>query len=455
MQHDRFAPITGKERPLPRRHRAITLDSIAALILTIGMFLCLLRGTMMWYDYPTTQGQNASVDPWPMQLLLYSLLPFSLLYILLDHRRVLDRLRHPSPLVLAFLFCLTFSVLLSVDLQASLRGFAALMCLSLPPLLYAWRFGERSVFAMLRWFAVFAILANLAFTLISPNGTMTDEHAGAMRGMFLSKNSFGSFAAVCFLLLLPTRTEWDVRNLWRLGMAALAFACAIASRSSTALIVTCVGLAAVTMLDVVGRVSSRAFRSIGVVALTICLIALIGLLGMVVLDTVSSYFGKDITMSGRTELWAALWKHAFDYPLTGHGYAMFRQTDYFREMAQEIEWGPRSTHNSYLETLLEIGLPGTLCWFAFLFSHLFRRIVRLPTERQAESIRHRLTAVVMMILFVSLTEAAQMLSPNSVMWPIMLAILAAPLARHKMWETRPKRKGPLYPRKTDVAILVR
>src|SRR5687767_12404140 len=81
-----LGPI-GLRRTRPRL--AIHRSAIVAIILHSMAYLALFRATGMWFGYPSTQNENALVEPATQQMLLYSLIPFILAYAMFEPGRVL------------------------------------------------------------------------------------------------------------------------------------------------------------------------------------------------------------------------------------------------------------------------------------------------------------------------------------------------------------------------------
>ena len=81
--------------------------------------------------------------------------------------------------------------------------------------------------------------------------------------------------------------------------------------------------------------------------------------------TVSSYsalFGRDATLTGRTQVWAALSPVALQRPLLGHGFGGFWTT---RARARYLI---TNAHSGYLDEILDLGFIGMLLISIFLLS---------------------------------------------------------------------------------------
>ena len=80
---------------------AVSRRAVADGLLYFTAYFCLLRATGMWIGYPPTQDENATVDSMPQQLMLYSLIPLTLAYVMLQPKTVAGYLRHIPLIVLA------------------------------------------------------------------------------------------------------------------------------------------------------------------------------------------------------------------------------------------------------------------------------------------------------------------------------------------------------------------
>lgn len=434
-QHYPLPPF-GATALLRRRPRlAIRRETLVAIVLYGMAWLCLFRATGMWFGYPSTQQENASVEPATQQAMLYSLIPLIGIYCALEPMRVANAvLRIPiSVVVLGGL--IVVSVLFSQHVTASVRGLAAVIVISIPLLLFKERYGSIATYRLLRSFAVFAVLANLAYTVALPGyGIMGGSLAGSMRGMFMHKNLFGQFSAIAFVLLLPSLSKlWPLRwsTLFYGGVAVLALGSVVLSLSSTALVLVAVGTGAVVLVALMRVIPGAALRGyLYLVGLTLLAIAAT-LVGFFVAETVADIVGKDLTLSGRTELWEALLPAINEHPIVGHGFAMFRTTEYLQTYTSHIPWGPRSTHNSYIEFALNAGIPAAIIWMAFAFVALGRKATRLPADPALRSVRVREVATILMVLLGAVTEAGLLFAPL-ITWVLLVAALGAPEERRPL-----------------------
>jgi O-antigen ligase len=97
-------------------------------------------------------------------------------------------------------------------------------------------------------------------------------------------------------------------------------------------------------------------------AITIILstLHLTGLLELLTSSFLTLFFGlvdRDITMSGRTELWTAILQTKFNH-LLGTGYSVFWTGDRMRTIIEQFIFVPKQAHNGFLEVYINLGLAG-------------------------------------------------------------------------------------------------
>lgn len=426
VDHDLQRWRSERLRRASRPERSLSLHQLSDAVLTFAAALALFRGTQMWLGYPTSQSEFTAISPLPMQLMIYTLLALTGLTVLTDWRTLRAGIRGVNGTLIVALIFMMVSIVASVDVAASVRGALAVFSITAPLLLYGWRFGTVGSIQLLRNFAACAVFLNIAYAVMQPqNAFMTGSLAGTMRGLFVHKNIFGQVMALYLIVLLPSPAErpwlqWPV--IFRTVACVGAIGCLIASRSSTAIVQAGIGMICLAFATGILQIRARNARSYVVFLAFLSVLALFFFSGLLIASIVAEGVGKDLTLSGRTIIWGALLPHALDYPFTGYGFSMLRNPEIIAALTEMVPWGVRSTHNTYIELLLNIGIPGALAWFVFLLSRVYDRIVSAPVTAMGRMARNRHVAIMLMILLGSFTEAGQMLAPLA-MWTILASAL--------------------------------
>jgi exopolysaccharide production protein ExoQ len=310
------------------------------------------------------------------------------------------------------------------------RAFAVLMT----TLLGVWlavRFDWLELFRLLA--VVWLILLGASFVsgLVAPSFAVMDEvHPGAWSGGWWEKNQLGGHASRASLLFafLAWRDS-PKRKVW-IASFGLAVLLVLLSRSATSLAGVLLGMgvlgAAAWMIGGRGR-SVLLLWSAGA--------SLIAAILMVVLapSAVAALVGRDVTLTGRTEIWAALLDAINERPWLGHGYQAFwapgSEARYW--MQKTVEWKVPTGHNGWLDLAAALGWTGVVL-FALDFILSAGRAVRLSLASPAGVMC--LGALAQLALF-SVSES-MLLQQNSIVWATYAAISVklareAPLLLHR------------------------
>jgi O-antigen ligase len=114
-------------------------------------------------------------------------------------------------------------------------------------------------------------------------------------------------------------------------------------------------------IKVLGRFTVRDSRILAITAL----VFMTGAVWIISQNTESllGVMGRDLTFSGRTDIWRAVLEAISRRPLLGYGYAAF-----WRGMQGEsasvimaVRWAVPHAHNAFLEVWLQLGLLGMSC----------------------------------------------------------------------------------------------
>jgi exopolysaccharide production protein ExoQ len=214
-------------------------------------------------------------------------------------------------------------------------------------------------------------------------------------GAFSSKNQLGFYASIGVFFCYAAVMIFRERRFWFLvagGVGMISAYSLLASQSATSVITTvgiiagCVGLQGFMIFSPPHR---RLFFSAAVV---LAIGAVVGALQFGAMDTILGIFGKDSTLTGRTYLWQQGIIAAGEYPILGIGYQGFwvpgfpeaeRLWDYFAISGRS----GFHFHNTYIETMVETGVIGTVLLVFILLTILFGHMRRLLTvARTPESL---------------------------------------------------------------------
>jgi exopolysaccharide production protein ExoQ len=313
-------------------------------------------------------------------------------YVLARHSaRTMALLRVFNPWLLVFIALATVSVAWSIEpsitLRRVMRLFAILMvCIAFT--LAGWH--PRRFQNVLRTLLTGILLASIVFVWTSPALAIHlqeghPELLNAWHGITTGKNIFGSLASTSFLIWVHAWMSKQTGRFTALIGASLAGYCLIMSRSSTSLMATVFGTIFLLLL----LRSPGSFRRympymVGLFAVVFLIYAL-AVLHLVpgldmVLQPITIFTGKDLTFTGRTNIWYVLNLHIRLHPFLGTGYGAYwvgpipNSPSY--AMLQLLYFYPTEGHNGYLDVVNDLGLAGGLCLLGY-FIHYVRTSLQL------------------------------------------------------------------------------
>ena len=308
--------------------------------------------------------------------------------------------------------------------------------------------------------ASWIILLSVPFTLLFPDigihhGGDTD---GKWKGLTTNKNSLGLIAAFAMIFWLHA---W-LRGAERLRRAApwmlLSFVIMVLAQSGTAFGVAVIcGSYILFMMrppfDYRGLVLPAALVGITtVLMLWLVMTMIVGSPGFAdVFGPIAGLFGKDLSLTGRTDIWALTLEEASRHPLHGIGYGAFWLGPDSRAgwIIDILYWVPWQGHNAYIDIYNETGLVGLALVVLFLIYHALqlRRLARIDrasyTLHAAIFIYVVLTNVVetgmfrpinlsMVLMFVSSMDVSRQLFDLELRYARPGGALAAPSNRQRV-----------------------
>lgn len=194
-----------------------------------------------------------------------------------------------------------------------------------------------------------------------------------LAGLFGSKNYFGLCVSLLLLTAIIVALDRRQSRFFRLlGTTAALFSplLLIQTKSTGAIVVVLVTSIITSVLYFSLRLSPLARSAI--IAVTIIILVMFIALGTLNLDAIQdilAYFGKDVTLTGRTFLWGHALTSLAENPVLGVGYQAYWQVG---NWAAEQLWQYAGIsnkygfhfHNTYLQVLVDLGAVGLITLLA-------------------------------------------------------------------------------------------
>ncbi len=326
------------------------------------------------------------------------------------------------PISLSFFLLLAWillSLLWTVDPTQTLYSGRQLLALSLATVITV---GLLPVEETYRWLLAgtkFLLVIAAVAIIVDPSTRSTIEFGNqqdAWQAWFPSKNNFGRFLAFATATFAVLERRTFHRFVW-IGFAVFM---ALGARSATT-------VAALFLLAAVVFWISR-YRRLGdewsgLFAFASAILGLIGV-GAAYASTalIVDALGRDLTFTGRTDIWSAVVPAIQERPWRGYGYdALFTQTSSESlDLVRAIGHDAAHSHNGVLDTVSAIGIPGLVLFFGLLVSTLVAALRHLRESIYAAWV---FTFIVLMLVF-GLVE-----STYTGDWLLMLVIGRLTLAK--------------------------
>ncbi len=275
-----------------------------------------------------------------------------------------------------FLSCVVLltivSVAWSIDPATTFRRAIGLMGSTAFALYLATRFTWPELLRLLGWTWLVVGTANLISSAVFPAfGQDHSMHEGAWRGYYYEKNSLGGHMASATLVFAVLVAADQRHKMAWIGGLVVSMLLVFGSTSKTALLAMTVGLGIMGAAVLMRRGPRLA---IGIIWLSVTTVAATIVALTLFPEQVFALLGRDASLTGRTDIWAALLEAINVRPWTGYGYGVFWQENsepaYWIRRA--VNWTAPSAHNGWLEVCIAIGIGGVVLVALDLFTSLVR-----------------------------------------------------------------------------------
>ncbi|WP_020648769.1 O-antigen ligase family protein [Solimonas variicoloris] len=370
------------------RHRLL----MSVLVWTFLILLIVPDG----FDYASLLGTAPSSGSAGSRLLWMGLLGVSAAVILWRAGLAWLLLTQFNRFLLLFAVLAAASVLWSIAPAFTVRRLvrvATFLAVAVAYTLVAW--DGRRFQDLLRPLITLVMFGSIAFALLRPDLGVHHEIeagiAGSWRGLTSHKNTLGMLAGTGVLLWAHAALTRATRRLPMLiGLAACAF-CLLMSKSSTSLLTVLFTVPLLLML-MRSPLALRPYMPWLVAAFSLLLVVYaLAVLRLVpglewLLSPVAALTGKDLSFTGRSDIWQIVSEQVRRHPLLGSGYGAYwigptpMSPSY--AFVPRLYFYPGSGHNGYLDVVNDLGSVGLLCLLGYLASYVVQALRLLRVERE-------------------------------------------------------------------------
>lgn len=273
------------------------------------------------------------------------------------------------------------------------------------------RYSPSELLRLLGWTLGIGALLSLVSGIVLPRyGLMGGRF---WRGIYIHKNAMGRLMAVgAIVLLLLTFSNRKYRWLTGIGVG-LSVGLLLLSQSKGALVVF------ITLVALLPLYNALRWNYTIAVPFTIIMVIIggSGLTWLVSeLETVLGALGKDITLTGRTNVWAAAIELINQRPLFGYGYGAFwlgLESEYSAYIWSYAGWEVPNAHNGFIDLTLDLGYTGIS---VFLLGYLMNYLQAMKWAYLTKSVDGLWPLLYMTFILIASQSESVTLTYKDIFW---------------------------------------
>ncbi len=291
------------------------------------------------------------------------------------------------------------------------------------------RYSLREQLHLLAWpLGVIIVLSFVSAIAVPSYGLMTYQeggvHEGAWRGIMTHKNILGrlmAFSSMVFLLLATGDSTSEPKRRWIFWAGFILSVVLIILSTSKSALVVCI-----TMTLILPLYKALRGKYNHVVPLLILVVLVTGGTGLLLFDNlevIAGALGKDLSLTGRTDIWAVMIEMISKRPLFGYGFNGFWlgwDTEVSAYVWRTLGWECPYAHNGFMDLLAELGIAGLGLFLVSFVIGCFRAISLLRKTKTLEGVWPLLYLTYVMAY--NITEST-LLASNSNFWIVYVMVI--------------------------------
>ncbi|WP_094462298.1 O-antigen ligase family protein [Pannonibacter phragmitetus] len=224
--------------------------------------------------------------------------------------------------------------------------------------------------------SICVVFSGAGLAIFRPDiGTMGYRGDVAWTGFFTHKSGFGFMASVAALLCVYFLLIKKLSPLVCAFALCVSLISLIKSESATSVAALLLAISFLIfewyIFKKVPSINSRYILHL----LLFFIFLLSAILSVLVYQEITTYLGRDLTISGRTVIWGAALEVIAVRPMLGYGFSAAWSAEVIGPVLARLgRWAP-NTHNSFIQALLELGIVGGL-----LFTCVVAKATQVATK---------------------------------------------------------------------------
>ena len=389
--------------------------------------LSLLALTGAWFPrlYEIATGESlivlTSEGVAVLQIPFYSIYITTFALIFLRWKKVMQALVRGKLLLLLVAIAIV-SILWSDAPIITLRRSLAVAGATSFGIYFATRYNQEEQLHLLGWTFGLAVLSSILFTIVLPTYAIvpdaTNAALGAVwQGVYIHKNVFGRIMTLGTLVLIIVAFS---RSKYRyLAWICFSFAASQVLLSFS----TSSWLILATLLALFPLYRALRWNFSWMLLLYIAVAIFCGSLAILImsnLDIVLNSLGKDLTLTGRTKVWAAVMEKIGEHPWLGYGYSAFWRGDEGGSAYVRLAsgWKVAFSHNGLLDLWLDLGLVGVSVYLLGFFKSYMQAITWVRWSKTSYGLWY---LILLTFIFLTNFSESTILKSNDIFWVLYTA----------------------------------
>ncbi len=373
----------------------------------------------------------ATISGDPLVQIVWSLLYLiTFILLLLNWHMIRPHIFQNIPLLfLTGLACL--SCIWSINPELSMRRSVALLGTTTVGFYLGTRCSIYQLLKLTIYALIFCAATSILVVLFLPDiGLQPYQGEYVWRGIYGHKNHFGRimFFAVLISFILSIQKKPRIRTL--LFFLSMAFAgLLLASKSTTAIIILCISLSflPIFIFKQIDPNLKGLYFSIGIGVMVALLVIIFNLSVISINNIFQQSLGKDLTMTGRTQIWGICWQYIKNKFLIGYGYNAFwlsplGPAETIRYMLNiNIAHG----HNGFIDLLLQLGSSGLILFLIVLSQYISRAIESYKNRFKLQKCEYFFPIIFFICFFGLNIVESMILEKNYFFWILFIALMVS------------------------------
>lgn len=392
------------------------------------LILQLCTGSLFVFMRPDPNSPDMITESPAMQVFWLVVYGISLGLILARPRQFIRVIKRDQFLLLLIGVAI-FSYFWSTIPLTTLRRSIALTGTTFFGIYLATRYTHSQILKLVVWTLSIGAVLSVVFAVALPSyGIMSD---GNWRGIYVHKNLMGRYMGLNAVLLLLVNSN-NPRYRWLVWAGvALSTGLVLLSSSKGALVTS---FSLLILLPLYKSLQWKYTKAVPFLIIVILVYAsgailILGNLETIVVDTL----GKDLTFTGRTDLWELVIEMIKQRPLLGYGYHGFwrRYEGPSATVLLGANWAvpvPHS-HNGLLDLWLDLGFVGVFVFLLGFVMSVTRAIIGLRSTKKVEDIW---PLIIFACIFLYNLAESTLLKRNDFFWILyVVAVFSRPMQQNR------------------------